>query len=71
VKYNNGAPNATACDVSDAKTIAISDKISKLNINESAVYHYRLKKGINNARHCVNGFSITAAPAKSVTHMLF
>jgi hypothetical protein len=53
------------------KTIVISDKISKLNINESVVCGYRPKKGINIARHCVNGYSITAAPAKSVTHVSF
>jgi hypothetical protein len=44
-----------ANDVSEAKTITISDKISKLNINESAACGYGLKKGINIARHCVNG----------------
>jgi len=32
---------------------------------------YQPKKGINIARRCVNGYSITAAPAKSVTHVLF
>ena len=32
---------------------------------------YRPKKGINIARHCVNGYSITADPAKSVTHLSF
>jgi len=60
-----------ASDVSKAKTIAISDKISKLNINESAACGYWPKKGINIARHCVNGYSITPAPAKSVTHVSF
>jgi len=49
----------------------MSDKISKLNINESAVCGYWVRKGINIARRCVNGKSITAAPAKSVTHMSF
>jgi len=71
VKYVNGDANATASDVSEAKTIAISDKIPKLNINESAVCGYWPKKGINIARRCVNGYSITAAPVKSVTHVLF
>ena len=60
-----------ASDVSEVTTIAISDKISKLNINESAVCGYWQKKGKNIARCCVNGYSITAAPAKNVTHMLF
>jgi hypothetical protein len=32
---------------------------------------YRPKKGINIARRFVNGYSITAAPAKSVIHMSF
>jgi len=60
-----------ASDVSTSNTIAISDKISKLKINDSAVCGYRPKKGINIARCCVNSYSITAAPAKSVTHMSF
>ena len=71
VQYVNVEANATASDVSEAKTIAISGKISKLNIVESAVCGYRPKKGINITRRCVNGYSITAAPAKSVTHMSF
>ena len=28
-------------------------------------------EGINIARRCVNGYSITAAPMQSVTHMSF
>jgi len=32
---------------------------------------YQLKKGINIARRCVNGYSITAAPVQSVTNMSF
>jgi len=32
---------------------------------------YRLKKGINIARCCVNGYSITVAAAKCVTHVSF
>ena len=71
VKYNNGEANATASDVSEAKTIVISDKISKLNINQSTTCGYQLKKDINIARRCVSGYSITAAPTKSVTHVLF
>jgi len=71
VKYVNGKANATASDVSEAKTIARSDKISKINIKKSAVCGYRPKKGINITRRCVNGYSITAAPAKSVTHLSF
>jgi len=71
VKYVNGEANAMASDVSEVKTIPISDKISKRNINESAACSYRPKKGINITRRCVNGYSITAVPAKSVTHMSF
>ena len=33
VKYGNGEANATASNISEAKTIAICDKLSKLNIN--------------------------------------
>jgi len=51
--------------------IAISDKISKLNINKSAACGYRPKKGIHIARQCVNGYCITATTAKSVTYMSF
>jgi len=29
------------------------------------------ENGINIARHCVHGYSITAAPANSVTHVSF
>jgi len=54
VKYDNGKANAMASDVSEANTIAISDKISKLNINESAICGYRPNKGINIARSIVN-----------------
>jgi hypothetical protein len=50
VKYVNGKANAMASNISEAKTIAISDKLSKLNINESAVCGYRWKKGINMVR---------------------
>jgi hypothetical protein len=71
VKYVNGDANATASDVSEVKTIAISYKISMLNINESAAYSYQPKKGIIISRHCVNGYSITAAPEKSVPHVSF
>jgi hypothetical protein len=46
-------------------------RISKLNINESAACGFRPKKGINIARHCVNGYCITATPAKSVTYVSF
>jgi len=60
-----------ASDVSEVKTIAISDKISKQIINEIVACGYRLKKGINISRRCVNGYSITAAPANSVTHVSF
>ena len=57
VKYVDGEANSTASDVSEAKTIAISDKISRLNINESAACGYLPKKGINIASCCVNSFS--------------
>ena len=30
---------------------------------------YQPKKGINIAKHCVNSYSINAAPAQSITHM--
>ena len=31
----------------------------------------RPEKGINIARRCINGYSITAAPANSVPHVVF
>jgi len=71
VKYDTGEANATASDVSEAKTVLQYVTISKLNMNESAACGYRPKIGINIARHCVNGHSITAAPVKSVTHVSF
>jgi hypothetical protein len=51
--------------------IAISDKISKLNINESAACGYRPKIGIDIPRSCANGYCITATPAESVTYVSF
>jgi len=60
-----------ARDVSEAKTIAISDKISKLNTNESTVRGYRPRKGKNITMCYVNGYSVTAAPVKSLTDLLF
>jgi len=51
--------------------IAISHKMSKLNINDSAACGYRPKKGINIARRCVNGYYITATLAESVTYVSF
>ena len=69
--YDNGEANATASDGSEAKTVLQYVTFSKLNINESAACVYRPKKGINIARHCVNGYSITAAPVTSVTHLSF
>jgi hypothetical protein len=71
VRYINGRGNATARDVSKAKTIAISENIRKLNRNERAACGYRPEKGINIARRCVNGYSLTAAPGKSVTQVVF
>jgi hypothetical protein len=56
-------------DVSDAKSIPVSGKIGIQNINESAVCGYRQKKGINIVRRCGNGYTITAATAKSITHV--
>jgi hypothetical protein len=53
------------------RLIAISDKISKLNIMESAACGYWLKKGIKITRDYVNGYSITVTPVKSVTHVWF
>jgi hypothetical protein len=62
--------------------IVISDKISKLNIY-GRVWHPinsnsgEVKsgtwpvKGINNAKHWVNGYNVSGAPAKSVTHVSF
>ena len=58
-------------DVSKAKTIAVCDKISKLNINVSAVCGYRTKNAINIARLSVNTYCITAPPMKSVTQISF
>jgi hypothetical protein len=71
VKYVNGEAIATASAVFQAMTIAISDKISKLNINESAACGYRPNKGIIIASCCVHSYGITAAHANSVTHMSF
>jgi len=71
VKYNTGEGNATAGDVSEAKTVLQHVTISKLNIDESAACGYRPKKGINITRLCVNGYTITAVHAKSVTHVSF
>jgi hypothetical protein len=51
--------------------IAISDTISKLNINEIAASGYRPEKGINIARHGVNSYCLTATPAKSETYVSF
>jgi hypothetical protein len=71
VKYVNGKPNATASNVSEGQTLTICDKLSKLNRNESAACGHRPKQGINIARRCINGYSVTAAPEKSVTHVSF
>jgi len=53
------------------KTIAITGYIPKLDINDSVACGYRLEKSINFPRGCVNGYIITAAPAKIVTHISF
>jgi hypothetical protein len=71
VKYINSEANTTPSDVSEAKTIEISHKLSEVNINESVVCGYRPKKGIIIARRCVNSYSITAAPVNSVTYVSF
>jgi len=60
-----------ASDESKAKTFAIIDNISNLNKNDSVACGYRQKKGINIARHCVDGYCMTAAPAKRGTHVSF
>jgi len=71
VKYDNGEANATASNVSEAKTILQYVTISKLHTNDCAACGYWPKKGIHIARCCVIGYSITAAPAKSETHRSF
>jgi len=71
VKDDNGEANATASDVSEAKTVLQYVTISNLNINESAACGCRPKKGIHIARRPVHGYSITAALAKSWTHVSF
>ena len=82
VKYDNGKANATASEVSKAKTVlqyvTKSQSWTYMGRVRHSIYYrnsgevkcgYRVKKGINIARRCVNGYSITAAPAKSVTHL--
>jgi hypothetical protein len=71
VKDINDEANATARDVSDVKTIAISHKNRNLNRNESAVCGWQPKIFIIIARPCVNGYSIITAPEKGVTHVSF
>jgi hypothetical protein len=72
-----------ARDVSQAKTELESVTKSESFTYKGRVQHsiysnsgkvkcgYLPKKGINIARSCVNGYRITAAPAKSVTHVSF
>ena len=83
MKYDNGEANATASDVSEAKTalqyVTQSQSISYMrrvqhliNSNSGELQSgYRPKHGMNIARHPVNSYSITAAPEKSVTHVSF
>jgi len=75
LKYDNVEANATASDVSEAK----SQSLPYMGRVRHPIYSnsgevkcgYRQKKDINIARRCVNGYRITVAPAKSVTHVSF
>jgi len=83
VKYDNGKANATASEESAAMTVLQYVTKSQSWTYMGRVRHPiycnsgdvkcgdRPKKGINIARRCVNGYSRTAAPPKSVTHMSF
>jgi hypothetical protein len=79
VKYNNGEANETASDVSRAKTVLkyVTSTLSETYIGrvqhpiESNCREVKCgtqpEKGINTAGHFVNGYSITAAAARSIT----
>jgi hypothetical protein len=71
VKYDNREANVRSRKVSEAKTIAIRDKISKLDINWCAAYAYQPDTGIDIAMRCVNSYSKTEAHVKGVTHVSF
>jgi len=83
VTYDNGEANATPSEVSEAKTklqyVTKSHCYTYMGQVPHLIYSnsggvkcgYRPKKGINIARLWVNSYSITPAPAKSVTHMSF
>jgi len=83
VKYNNGEANATASEVSEAKTVLQYVTKSQSKTCMGRVRHpiytnsievicgYRPKIHINIARRLANGYSITASPAKSETHVSF
>jgi len=81
VQYDNGKADATASDVSKAKTVLQYVTQSQCYTYKGRVRDpihsnsgevecgYRPKKGIKIARCVVDSYSITAAPAKSVTHV--
>jgi len=83
VKYDDGDANAKATDLSEAKTVLYYVTTSQTWTYMGKVWHpiYSnstevkcrtwLEKGRDIARHCVNCSSITAAHAKSVTHVMF
>jgi len=84
VKYDNGEADATASEESEAYTVlqyvTKSQRLTYMGRVRHPIYYsnsgevkcsYRPKKGINIARRCVNGYSITGALAKSVTHVAF
>jgi len=82
-KYDNGKANATASNVSEAKTVLWYVTTSASERYTGSIRHLiysntrqvkcgtRPEQGINIATCCVNGCYITAMPAKSVTHVLF
>jgi len=83
VKCDNGEANVMACDGPDMKTVSKLVTISQSKTYTGRVRRpiysnsgeqkcgTRPEKGINIARHYVISYSITAAPAKSVTHLPF
>jgi hypothetical protein len=83
VKYDNGEGNATASDSSKAKTVLQYVTASQSQTYMGRVWHpicsnsgevkcgTQSEKVINITRHSLNGYSITAAPVKSVTQVSF
>jgi hypothetical protein len=81
VKYNNGEAKAIGNNVSEATTVLHCVQNLKAKTLMGPVWNpiysngrevkcgYRPKNDIIIARRCVNGYSITAATAKSVTDM--